>query len=191
MEIHGNGEAVDHRYEYSDLPTCTSSAACHQNLNTSASTAKYHYTHLDDFNCHVCHSQNYNTCGSCHIHGDGARIGPIQDFKIALNPLADENIPNHNTEFALVRRTLAAPDNWDVYLDSDYSNFEAFPTFNYTTPHNIKLITARTVENATYENCMINCHIRNEGGELINEELYLWSDSLIFMGSSGNRTYYC
>jgi hypothetical protein len=26
--------------------------------------------------------------------------------------------------------------------------------------------------------CYSNCHIRNEGGTLINEEFYLWADSL-------------
>lgn len=46
----------------------------------------YHTLHMDDFNCQVCHSQNYNNCGSCHIHGDEVKVPAYMDYKIALNP---------------------------------------------------------------------------------------------------------
>jgi len=62
-ELHGDGNPVDQRYAYSKLPKCTD---CHSGLETDNT---YHRIHYDDFNCHVCHSQNYNNCGSCHIHG--------------------------------------------------------------------------------------------------------------------------
>ncbi len=96
------------------------------------------------------------------------------DFKIALNTIPD--IKEH--KLALVRRTLAHPDNWVGYGEElEYSNFEEFPTYNYTTPHNIQKLTKRTdVENGA--GCSSNCHIRNEGGTLINVEFYLWRDSL-------------
>lgn len=163
-ELHGNGVPVDHRYEYSELPECEN---CHDEAENM-----YHDMHYDDFNCHVCHSQDYNNCGSCHVHGDGARIPAYQDFKIALNP-----IPEVKPDFkmTLVRRTPAAPDNWDVYGIGDYPDFEAFPTFNYTSPHNIQRWTSRTQADGS---CYINCHVRNEGGELINKELYLFMDDL-------------
>ena len=165
-ELHGNGMPVDHRYEYSDLPECED---CHDEAENL-----YHDMHYDDFNCHVCHSQDYNNCGECHVHGDGARISSYQDFKIALNPIP-ETKPGY--DMVLVRRTLAAPDNWEVYGVDEYDDFEAFPTYNYTTPHNILRWTSRT--DVEGDACYTNCHIRNEGGELINKELYLFMDDLL------------
>jgi hypothetical protein len=134
-ELHGDGQKVEQRYAYSKLPKCTT---CHTGLQNSNT---YHSVHYDDFNCQVCHSQDYNNCGSCHIHGSGARIPAYMDFKIAVNPLPDI-FPAYN--FALVRRTLAAPDNWREYGIMQYANFDAFPTYNYTTPHNILRWTSRT-----------------------------------------------
>ncbi|MEE4116468.1 MAG: hypothetical protein V2I37_09880 [Marinilabiliaceae bacterium] len=178
-EIHGTGEAVDHRYDYSALPSCTA-AECHQNDSEGGPISEsniYHEFHINDFNCHVCHSQDYNSCGSCHVGGDGARMGHYLDFKIALNPLQNPD-ERHNTELALVRRTLAAPDNWDVYTPGDdYDNFDAFPMFNYTTPHNIKLWTNRTNESGE-GTCSKNCHIRFENGQFVNKELYLLDENL-------------
>lgn len=176
-EIHGSnltGEGPDHRYAYSELPKCST---CHQEEIDDPGNI-YHNVAQHDFNCQVCHSQDYNSCGECHVHGDGARLPAYLDFKIALNPLADEDIPDHDFKYALVRRTLGAPDNWDVYDVPDYTNFDAFPMFNYTTPHNIKLYTNRTIEGADVSTCMLNCHIRNDGGILINKEYYLLDEVL-------------
>jgi len=96
------------------------------------------------------------------------------DFKIAVNPIPDIK-PGEN--FSLVRRTLAAPDNWKEYSVPQYSNFDAFPTYNYTTPHNILRWTDRTKVDAG--SCYKNCHIRNEGGVLVNKNLYLFEEKLL------------
>lgn len=168
-ELHGNGEPVEQRYAYSELPKCEN---CHLDLQTSND---YHSLHIDDFNCQVCHSQNYNNCGSCHVHGEGARIPAYMDFKIAQNPIPDIKT---GYDMVLVRRTLAAPDNWEKYGVSEYANFDAFPTYNYTSPHNILKWTERTEVEAG-ESCYENCHIRNEGGQLINKGLYLFEDDLL------------
>jgi len=168
-ELHGNGEPVDQRYAYTELPECED---CHADI---ANDNSYHSMHMDDFNCQVCHSQDYNNCGSCHIHGDGARVTAYMDFKIAKNP-----IPDIKTGFnlVLVRRTLAAPDNWEKYDVAEYANFEAFPTYNYTSPHNILKWTSRTqVEEGS--TCSSKCHIRNESGVLVNKELYLFEEDLL------------
>lgn len=135
----------------------------------------YHQYHMSSFNCQVCHSQDYNNCGSCHVHGEGARIPAYLDYKIALNPITDIK-PEYS--WALVRRTLGAPDNWKEYGVAEYANFEAFPTYNYTTPHNILKWTSRTQVEKD-ESCFANCHIRNEGGVLINKELYLFEENLL------------
>jgi hypothetical protein len=131
--------------------------------------------HYKTFNCQVCHSQKYNNCGSCHIHGDGARIPSYLDFKIAVNPL-----PYIKTgfNFTLVRRTLAAPDNWEKYGIAQYAYFNSQPTYNYTSPHNILRWTDRTKLSAG-QSCYSNCHLRNEGGTIVNKGLYLFQDDLL------------
>lgn len=167
VELHGDGHPVEQRYAYTELPECED---CHDGEESSNS---YHSMHYDDFQCQVCHSQSYNSCGACHIKDGHAEIESFMDFKIALNTLPD--IKEH--KLALVRRTLAHPDNWVGYgADLEYENFEAFPTFNYTTPHNILKVTSQT--DVGDARCSSKCHIRNEGGTLINAELYLWKDSL-------------
>lgn len=168
-ELHGDGNPVEQRYAYDKLPKCEN---CHSNLNSINS---YHSMHYDDFNCHVCHSQVYNNCGSCHIHGDGARIPSYLGYKIAENPLPDLK-PGFN--FTLVRRTLAAPDNWDLYGVSQYANFNVFPTYNYTSPHNLLRWTDRT-NVADGKVCSSNCHIRNEGGVFFNKSLFLFQEDLL------------
>jgi thiosulfate/3-mercaptopyruvate sulfurtransferase len=168
-ELHGDGNPVEQRYAYAQLPKCEN---CHINMSSKNT---YHNIHIDDFNCQVCHSQVYNNCGSCHIHGDGARIPSYLGFKIAENPIPEIK-PGFN--FTLVRRTLAAPDNWDLYGVPQYANFDAFPTYNYTSPHNLLRWTDRT--NVTDgKACFSSCHIRNEGGVLINKSLYLFQEDLL------------
>lgn len=169
VDLHGDGNHVEQRYAYANLPTCSD---CHTGIATMNS---YHSMHINDFPCQVCHSQVYNNCGSCHIHGEGARIPSYMDFKIAVNP-----IPEIKTgfDFVLVRRTLAAPDNWSLFGVPQYENFDALPTYNYTTPHNLLRWTDRT-RVTDGKACYSNCHIRNEGGILVNKELYLFQESLL------------
>ena len=167
-ELHGgDGEPVNQRYAYDKLPKCSN---CHTGIESSNT---YHTIHYDDFNCQVCHSQDYNNCGSCHIHGEGARIPSYLDFKIAANPIPDVK---KDFKFCLVRRTLGAPDNWEKYGVAEYANFDVFPTYNYTSPHNILRWTSRTEGGSS---CSSNCHIRNEDGVLINKELFLFEENLL------------
>ena len=168
-ELHGgDGAPVDQRYAYTKLPDCED---CHAGLESENS---YHSRHYDDFNCQVCHSQVYNNCGSCHINGDGARVPSYMGFKIAANPL-----PNikQGYNFALVRRTPAAPDNWAVYGVDEYATFDVLPTYNYATPHNLLRLTDRTNVGGP-GSCSVNCHIRDDGGVLVNKELYLFQSDL-------------
>ncbi len=168
-ELHGDGNKVEQRYAYEQLPKCVD---CHTGI---ASKNTYHSVHMSTFDCQVCHSQNYNNCGSCHVHVEGARIPSYMDFKIAKNPLPDIKT---GFKFALVRRTLAAPDNWSAYGVAEYSNFNALPTYNYTTPHNILRWTDRTTITAG-GSCFSSCHIKTEGTTVINKSLYLFQDNLL------------
>jgi len=174
-ELHGDGDAVEQRYAYSKLPKCSN---CHSSIATSN---VYHTKHYNDFNCQVCHSQNYNNCGSCHVHGEGARVPSYLGFKIAVNPIPTVK-PGY--DFTLVRRTLGAPDNWKEYSVPAYSNFDIFPTYNFTTPHNILKWTDRT--NVGTANCASKCHIRNENGVLVNKELYLFDSDFLSWEKNAN-----
>lgn len=177
-ELHGDGVKVDQRYAYSKLPTCEE---CHptaaDGTTPLAEANTYHSKHYTDFNCHVCHSQSYNSCGSCHVDGEGARIEHHLDFKIAKNPIPDIK---QDYEYALVRRTLGAPDNFELFTGRDYKNFDAFPIFNYTTPHNIQKWTSRTNKNYLEEGkCGKNCHFSIQGNDTINKNLYLLKEHLM------------
>lgn len=166
-ELHGDGVKYEHRYKVANAPKCED---CHSNL---AAKNEYHSKHINDFNCQVCHSQPYNNCGSCHIAGASARIPSYQDFKIALNPIKDAK----NYKLSLVRRTPHAPDSWSVFGVGQMPNFDAFPTWNYTTPHNILRWTA-TTKVADGASCWANCHIQKEGDTYRNKNLYLFESDL-------------
>lgn len=169
-ELHGgDGTVIEQRYAMPELPECQS---CHTGI---AGSNRYHSMHLDDFNCHTCHSQAYNTCGSCHVAGEGARIHSHQSFKIGLNPIPDLK-PGY--KYSTVRRTLAAPDSWEVYGVGQLSDFDAKPIYNYTTPHNILRWTERT-QVADGESCYANCHIIQEGDTYRNRHLYLFSSDML------------
>lgn len=169
-ELHGDSKPVEQRYAYSELPTCEE---CHPS-SENATKNTWHRLHMDDFSCYVCHSQDYNSCGNCHINGEGARIPSYMDYKIALNPIPEVKT-GFESEFTLVRRTPAAPDNWKEYGVDGYANFDAFPTYNYTTPHNLQRWTERT----SGSSCNSNCHIRMDGTDTINKQLYLFKSDLL------------
>lgn len=164
-EIHNTSRAVDdHRYQVEALPSCTD---CHQDL---AASNDYHAEHIEELSCHTCHSQDYNTCGNCHVGGEGARIHAFQSFKIGLNPIPDDRPYKYTT----LRRTLAAPDSWEAYGLDELADFDAKQLYNYTTPHNLLRWTSRTrVEDG--ESCSSNCHIVQDGETWRNRNLYLFS----------------
>ncbi|MFC2137417.1 hypothetical protein ACFLTE_04515 [Bacteroidota bacterium] len=168
-ELHGDGQPVEQRYAYDKLPTCEK---CHIGIESKNS---YHGMHYNDFNCQVCHSQVYNNCGSCHIHGEGARVPSYLDFKIGANPIPDIK---DQYDFVLIRRTLAAPDNWKEYGVEEYDAFDELPTYNYTSPHNLLRWTERT-QVADGSSCYSNCHIRKEADTLVNKKLYLFKEDLL------------
>jgi hypothetical protein len=178
-ELHGSSQKVEQRYEYNELPSCDD---CHDNLQASNN---YHSEHIGDFSCYVCHSQDYNNCAQCHVHDGGAQIPAYIDYKIARNPLPDLK---KGFEFALVRRAPGAPENWKHY-GVEYSNFDVLPTYNYTSPHNILKVTSRT--DVGGGDCYSNCHIKNDNGTLVNEDLYLFKSDLLQWEVAANDSIVC
>ncbi len=186
-EIHGDGKTYKTRYAMPQLPKCEN---CHSGLETKNI---YHEKHYNTFNCQTCHSQDYNNCGSCHVskgggHG-GARISSHIQFKIALNPLKTApykvNFNGRDSyKLATVRESLSAPDTWDNY-GVTLENFDVFPTYKYTTPHNISRWTTRTDTTVSdsgtaisHDACAQACHIvKMNDGTLRNREFYLFIDN--------------
>lgn len=167
-EVHGDGEIYDQRYKMKLLPGCDD---CHTDIEDDN---LYHSTHIETFNCQACHSQVYNNCGSCHIGAEGARIPSYNGFKIGMNPIPETK----PYKYALLRRSLMAPDSWDNYGTQLLPNFDFAPTFKYTTPHNILRWTERTqVEEG--KACFDACHIIVEGDTVRNKELYLFESDLL------------
>lgn len=185
-EIHGDGNIYDQRYKMPLKPECTD---CHAHV---AQSNKFHTFHMDTFSCNVCHSQNYNNCGSCHVGGDGARIPSHQKFKIGMNPLHDIK---PTFKYALLRESPMAPDSWSNYGTPSLNNFDVRPTYKYATPHNIVKITSRTGYKdatsgqwVTFTNCAEGCHIsKNNDGTYNNKEIYLFDEDLLDWEKEANR----
>lgn len=176
-ELHGDGKIYDQRYKMAELPDCRD---CHSNVNSSN---PFHSVHINTFSCNVCHSQDYNNCGSCHVGGEGARITAYQGFKIGMNPIPQTK---PGFKYALLRRSPMAPDSWKNYGIANLANFNVAPTYKYATPHNIVKITTRTgFKNTsgqwvTYSNCTEGCHIiKNPNGTFKNKELYLFNSDCL------------
>jgi thiosulfate/3-mercaptopyruvate sulfurtransferase len=172
-EIHGDGNIYETRYKMPMLPKCENCHSAIQNSNM------YHSMHMDTFSCYTCHSQDFNNCGSCHVHGEGARIPSHQKFKIGMNPIPDIK----PYKMATLRQSLSAPDTWKEYGISDLANFTYAPTYKYTTPHNILRWTQRTevdsVIDSSHPQCAQACHIiKDASGNLVNEEYYLYESDL-------------
>ncbi|MBD3410168.1 MAG: hypothetical protein GF419_08185 [Ignavibacteriales bacterium] len=167
-EVHGDGVKYEHRYKMALLPECLD---CHADV---ASSNTYHSVHVGDFDCYVCHAQDYNNCGNCHIEDGHAGIPSYMGYKIGRNPIKDENRPY---DFCLVRRAPMGPESWDGYGVPTLANFNVLPTWNYTSPHAILKRTART-DTTGGRACYDACHIIDEGDTVRNKELYLFADDL-------------
>ncbi|MCX8057483.1 MAG: hypothetical protein N3F03_07745 [Ignavibacteria bacterium] len=176
-ELHGDGNYYDQRYKVKSMPKCEN---CHKNINTSN---MYHAVHINTFNCNVCHSQDYNNCGSCHVGGEGARIPSYQSFKIGINPIPDTK----PYKYATLRRSLMAPDSWKEYGVSSLPNFAVRPTYKYATPHNILRWTSRTKVQSG-KPCYDNCHIIKEGNTVRNKQLYLFESDLLDWEKPASRS---
>ncbi len=136
---------------------------CH---NGEGKTGDKDLAHSGDFMRH--HSMFYeDKCTTCHkditdnfttsIHN-----GTGQKRKVAM------------------RSGLSGPEEFDQLpahqIEGYNDNFDAFPMYNYTTPHNILRWTSRT--NDAGGSCSMNCHIRKQGDSLVNKNLYLFMEDL-------------
>jgi hypothetical protein len=164
-EMHGTGTRYEQRYTVSNQPKCEN---CHAN---KATANPFHSKHWNDLACQVCHSQQYQNCGSCHVN-TGVRNGPYMGFKIGMNAMPSVK----RFKYVVLRNAPFAPDTWSDYGIPSMANFSAAPTFKLASPHNILRFTERTTV-ASGKPCFDACHVssgRNKQWFLFQADLQSW-----------------
>lgn len=163
-DLHGSGEVVEHRYAGAQQPLCTT---CHTDVTSPDTDNLFHKQHAEQLQCQVCHSITYTSCDGCHVAVSEKSGKPFFEteatyftFLIGLNPRQDEYRPY---QYVLLRHVPVSPDSYEYYGEDLLPNFNALPTWVYTTPHNIQLKTPQT------ESCQA-CHG--------NADLFLTADKV-------------
>lgn len=149
------GEVVmtnDHRYDGAQDPSCES---CHQDVIGIGSGNPYHEAHgTEVLSCQVCHSVSYMNCYECHLNRTEDDQAYFQleheelGFYIGYNPRRSAERPYR---FVPVRHVPTFPELFGLYGEDILDQFDALPTWTYSTPHNIQLNTPQT------ESCE-SCH---------------------------------
>jgi hypothetical protein len=150
-EMHGDGKEYADRYHVGNGPKCVD---CHENIyDKEAENVIPHRIHKGKTSCHVCHSQPYNNCASCHVGKDKNGLayyktkGSWFDFKIGLNPLRSEKRPE---KFVTLRHVPVDQHTFDFYVKNALSNFDNLPTWKLATPHNV---LRKTPQNSSCNAC--------------------------------------
>ncbi|MCA9927035.1 MAG: hypothetical protein KC419_01105 [Anaerolineales bacterium] len=169
QECHTGPEAnqiapADHRYSGVQTPRCET---CHVTVALGDDEIEMHQQHAGDLSCQVCHSVSYTSCDGCHVAISETTGSPFfatdasyLTFLIGKNPLESYDRPY---EYVLLRHVPIAEDSFAYYGEDLLKNFDALPTWVYTTPHNIQLNTPQT------ESCEA-CHN--------NPDLFLTADKV-------------
>jgi thiosulfate/3-mercaptopyruvate sulfurtransferase len=193
--MHADASNVPTRYHLPDLPKCD---GCHSKSDNTNNF--YHNMHWPGeetsigtpLSCFVCHSQPYNNCNSCHTkdpsgdlsvwwqtgYGESATETDVHigaggyreypDFKIGYN----YNQELHDGEFIVVRHIPVVRNSYSPWGHDDLLYYDDRPTWEYTSPHNIKRFTAQTTI-AEGANCGSSCHLTGNNATE-NMERYLW-----------------
>jgi hypothetical protein len=142
--VHGNGTDEDTRYDVTSPVSCRT---CHN----IGSENIYHAQHGQNFQCQVCHAQDYKNCSECHA-GSGVQQPSWIGFKIGHNP-----IPDKRPGTIVVLRHIPVSEQTFSSWGVDAANYSSLPTWKYSTPHNIVRWTART-DTSGGRTCSAACH---------------------------------
>jgi thiosulfate/3-mercaptopyruvate sulfurtransferase len=131
-----------HRYDGDAIPDCQS-YGCHPDVAEDDGIQQHGDDHLKSLSCQACHATDYVNCYGCHVSMNGKEatfeLGGSQiGFKLGRNPIQDRYRP---WKFVPVRHVPIAPDSFAYYGEDLLPNFDALPTWKYTTPHTIQRIT--------------------------------------------------
>lgn len=152
------------RYSGAQIPSCES---CHETVGASGDANPQHLLHQEKLSCQVCHSISYTSCDGCHVAVSEETGNPFFSTEGSyLNFLIGQNSdPNYHRpyEYVPVRHIPVDTESYAFYGENLLSNFDAKPTWEYTTPHNIQRNTPQN------ESCDA-CHG--------NEEIFLTADKV-------------
>lgn len=168
-DFHGDGTEYMHRYDGAPMPACTD---CHPEVAASSDGVMQHTLHQSNVACQVCHAAGaYKQCFNCHVGTDDEglpyrQLEPSElDFKIGRNPQQSEERP---WSYVLLRHVPVVRDTFGYYGEDLLPNFDAVPTWKYTTPHNIQ---KDTPQNADCNNCHGNADLFLTAGDVAPDEL--------------------
>ncbi len=132
-------QPADHRYSGVQTPRCET---CHVPVALGNDGIEMHEQHSGDLSCQVCHSISYTSCDGCHVAISDKTGNPFYatddhylSFAIGKNPIRSYDRPY---EYVTLRHVPIARDSYAFYGDDLLKNFDALPTWVYTTPHNIQ-----------------------------------------------------
>ncbi len=171
--FHADASQYEDRYHIPDLPECID---CHTTQSESSQTNLYHTMHWPDVGsglaCQVCHSQPYNNCNNCHTNGEWQQglneYTEYPEFRIGLN--IDEEL--HMGKWAVVRHAPVSPDSYEPWGHSELANYDARPTWEYSSPHNIVRAAPQTNVGGDGD-CSSKCHVSGTNADT-NKDLFLW-----------------
>ena len=207
------------RYETPHLPQCTDCHSGDSDANLYHTTHWSGEGESASVSCFVCHSQQYYNCNSCHTNSewkDG--YGPVDgelnvnagardyreypEFRMAVNPAHSDPTgdwspalkAHSDDKWVLVRHVPVARDTYDPWMVGidDLPNYDELETWQYTSPHNVRRWTDRTLVDGTWDDdpdadplydnasCALNCHYHVAGdlGNPANQDIYLHQDYL-------------
>jgi len=178
-EMHSAADETIDRYHYEQLPTCEESG-CHR--DDLATSNVYHQMHYDSLSCFVCHAQTYNNCTSCHVKGawktdpNYQNNNPAEDFRIGMNPIRTPSGP-HRFKYVTLRHIPIARDSYDNWGAASVNppDYDAYPTWKYTSPHSIRRFTART-DTSGGKQCWESCHTKQYFGNPENKKYFLFKE---------------
>ena len=165
-QFHETKPADVKRYYATETPRCEN---CHPDAKPGRSKVAMHNAHEeDDLACTVCHANEYFNCANCHVSLDVKKKGeievifpsdPLVTFKIGTNI---DRSPNNPYKYNVVRHTpmlkdsLASLRYFQAALKGKpgpedlISNWDALPTWNSASVHNIQ---KETPQNRSCNSC--------------------------------------
>ena len=154
-DLHGTATDAEtaevNRLAGMESPKCTD---CHAEAIPGGDENPMHQVHGDTLSCQVCHSVTYTSCDGCHVAVSETSGNPFfeteatyQTFLIGRNPIRSEDRPY---AYVPVRHIPVTENAYEFYGENLLPNFNALPTWNYATPHNIQ---KNTPQNASCEAC--------------------------------------
>jgi hypothetical protein len=168
-EFHGMLGGFVHRYDGWPIPSCQS-GNCHPDVAEDDGIEQHGDSHLKTMSCQACHSTTYQNCYGCHVSmEDGQAVFQVEPaqlaFKLGRSTIQDRYRP---WKYVPVRHVPITPDSFSYYGENLLPNFDALPTWKYTTPHNIQRITP---QNESCNSCHGNAEYFLTAGDVAAEEL--------------------